>query len=186
MTRVIEIPAHLDDRSFEQFAAGFDTWPPDEKLLFDARSAQWSSPYGLIGLLTAGQAIAEARRERPLFAVPASADVKSYWSRIGFFRYAADLFELHGKVPKAAASGPSDALLDVTPVRAMEDVHEAVNRISETAARILRAELGLSGRQLAGSVWRFRRLVRILLSTPAQVDGLRHKRIPFGAASADG
>ena len=138
-------------------------------------------------MLTAGQAIAEARRERPLFAVPASADVKSYWSRIGFFRYAADLFELHGKVPKAAASGPSDALLDVTPVRAMEDVHEAVNRISETAARILRAELGLE-RTATGrlSIRRFRRLVRILLSTPAQVDGLRHKRIPFGAALADG
>ena len=126
MTRVIEIPAHLDDRSFEQFAAGFGAWPPEEKLLFDARSAQWASPYGLIGMLTAGQALAEARSERPLFAVPASADVKSYWSRVGFFRYATDLFELHGKVPKVSASGPSDALLDITPVRAMEDVHDAV------------------------------------------------------------
>src|SRR5262249_34025725 len=107
------------------------------------RGAQWASPYGLIGILTAGQALAEAGKERPLLAVPASADVKSYWSRIGFFRYAGDLFELHGKVPKFSATGPSDSLLDVTPVRAMEDVHEAVNRISETASRILRAELGL-------------------------------------------
>ena len=65
VTRVIEIPAHLDDRSFEQFAAGFGAWPPDEKLLFDARGAQWSSPYGLIGMLTAGQAVAEARARAP-------------------------------------------------------------------------------------------------------------------------
>ena len=76
VTRVIEIPAHLDDRSFEQFAAGFGDWPPQDKVLFDARGAQWASPYGLIGMLTAGQALAEARRERPLFAVPTSAEVK--------------------------------------------------------------------------------------------------------------
>ena len=61
------------------------TWPPEEKLLFDARGAQWASPYGLIGMLTAGQALAEARRERPLFTVPTSDDVKRYWARAGFF-----------------------------------------------------------------------------------------------------
>ena len=109
----------------------------------DARAAQWASPYGLIGMLTAGQAIAEAKGERPLFTVPVSDDVKRYWARVGFFRHAAELFELHGRVPKAAATGPSDVLLDVTPVRAMEDVHQVVEKISETASRILHGELGL-------------------------------------------
>ena len=137
MTRVIEVPAHFDDRSFDQFAAGFGAWPPEEKLLVDARAAQWASPYGLIGILTAGQAIAEARGERPLFTVPNSDEVKRYWARVGFFGHAAELFELHGRVPKAAATGPSDVLLDVTPVRAMEDVHQVVEKISETASRIL-------------------------------------------------
>jgi anti-sigma regulatory factor (Ser/Thr protein kinase) len=140
---VIEVPAHFDDRSFEQFAVGFGAWPPEEKLLVDARAAQWASPYGLIGMLTAGQAIAEAKGERPLFTVPISDDVKRYWARVGFFRHAAELFELHGRVPKAAATGPSDVLLDVTPVRAMEDVHQVVEKISETASRILHGELGL-------------------------------------------
>ena len=60
VTRVIEVPPHFDDRAFEQFAAGFGDWPPEEKLLLDARGAQWASPYGLIGMLTAGQALAEA------------------------------------------------------------------------------------------------------------------------------
>ena len=143
MTRVIEVPAHLDDRSFDQFAAGFGAWPPDERLLLDARGAQWASPYGLIGMLTAGQAAAEAKRERPLFTVPQSDDVKRYWARAGFFRHAAELFELHGKVPRAAATGPSDVLLDVTPVRATEDVHEVVEKISQGASRILHGELGL-------------------------------------------
>jgi anti-sigma regulatory factor (Ser/Thr protein kinase) len=142
MTRVIEVPATFDDRSFEQFAGGFGDWPPEEKLLFDARGAQWASPYGLIAMLTAGQALAEAKRERPLFTVPVSEDVRRYWARIGFFRYAGELFELHGRVPKAA-TGPSDVLLDVTPVGSTDDVHAVVDKISESASRILHGELGL-------------------------------------------
>ena len=143
MTRVIEVPAHLDDRSFDQFAAGFGGWPPDERLLVDARGVQWASPYGLIGMLTAGQALAEAKREPPLLTVPTNDEVKRYWARAGFFRHAADLFEVHGRVPRAAAIGPSDVLLDVTPVRATEDVHEVVEKISQSASRILHGELGL-------------------------------------------
>nr|MBA3556954.1 hypothetical protein [Gemmatimonadales bacterium] len=131
------------DHSFEQFAAGFGAWPPEEKLLVDARGAQWASPYGLIGILTAGQAVAEARRERPLLTVPTSDEVKRYWARVGFFRHAAELFELHGRVPKASATGPSDVLLDVTPIRAMDDVHQVVEKVNEAALRILHGELGL-------------------------------------------
>jgi len=78
MTRVIEVPAHFDDRSFDAFAGGFGQWPPDEKVLLDARATQWASPYGLIGILTAGQALAEAKQERPLLTVPSNDDVKRY------------------------------------------------------------------------------------------------------------
>ena len=85
MTRVIEVPTHFDDRSFDTFAAGFGEWPPPEKVLIDARGTQWASPYGLIGILTAGQALAEAKREKPLLTVPTSDEVKRYWARAGFF-----------------------------------------------------------------------------------------------------
>ena len=142
MTRIIEVPASFDDRSFDQFAASFGSWPPEERLLFDARGAQWASPYGLIGILTAAQALAEAKREKPLLAVPASDDVRRYWARTGFFKHAASLFEIHGRVPRAAA-GPSDSLLDVTPIHAMEDVHEVVGRVAEPAAHILSEQLGI-------------------------------------------
>ena len=150
MTRVVEIPQSFDDRSFDQFAAGFGVWPPDERILVDARGAQWASPYGLVGLLTAGQALAEAGRERPLLTVPQSDEVKRYWARTGVFARAADLFEIHGKVPRAVASGPSDVLLDVTPVRASEDVHEVVGRIGANAARIMSGELGLEAKSSVG------------------------------------
>lgn len=150
MTRIVEVPAAFDDRSFDQFAQAFGAWPPEERMLFDARTATWASPYGLIGLLTAGQALREAHREKPLFTVPASDDVRRYWAHAGFFRHAADLFEIHGKVPRVPASEHSDHLLDVTPVGASEDVHQVVGRIQERAAKMLSQDLGLEAKATMG------------------------------------
>jgi len=150
VTRIAEIPASFDDKSFDQFAAGFGAWPPEERILFDARAATWASPYGLIGMLTAGQALREAHREKPLFTVPASDDVRRYWARTGFFRHAADLFEIHGKVPRTPSGEESDHLLDITPVGASEDVHQVVGRIQERAARMLSQDLGLEAKATMG------------------------------------
>lgn len=81
MTRIAEVPAYFDDKSFDLFAQGFGAWPPEERMLFDARAATWASPYGLIGMLTAAQALREAHREKPLFTVPASDEVRRYWAK---------------------------------------------------------------------------------------------------------
>ncbi len=148
MTRIIEIPTSFDDRAMDQFAAAFGAWPPTERLLFDARPAQWASPYAFVAMLTAAQAVAEAKGERPILYVPTSEDVRRYWARVGFFRHAADLFELHGKIPRSAA-GPTDTLLDVTPVRGSDDVHRVVGEIQEGASRIL-GELGLEAKATMG------------------------------------
>lgn len=150
MTRVVEIPASFDDHAFDQFAAAIGEWPPPQRLLFDARVAQWASPYGLIGMLTAAQALAEAGAEKPLFTVPANDDVRSYWARTGFFEHAAELFEIHGKVPKSRVTGAGDTLLEITPVRAAEDVHSVVDRISAHATRILTQDLGLEVHAVMG------------------------------------
>ncbi len=150
MTRIVEVPAYFDDRSFDQFAQGFGAWPLEERVLVDARAATWASPYGLVGLLTAAQALREAHREKPLFTVPASDEVRRYWAKTGFFRHAADLFEIHGKVPRTPASEDSDHLLDITPVGASEDVHQVVGRIQERAARMLSHELGLEAKATMG------------------------------------
>jgi anti-sigma regulatory factor (Ser/Thr protein kinase) len=142
VTRVVAIPASFEDRSFDQFAEACGTWPPDVRLLFDARQAQWFSPYGLVGLLTAGQALADAGAPKPLFTAPQSDDVTRYLARVGFFTHAEALFEIHGRVPRAA-SGATDALLDIRAIRAMDDVHDAVRGISDNAARILVEQLGI-------------------------------------------
>src|SRR5947208_2863455 len=99
MTRLIEVPTQFDDRSFDQFAAAYAQAADGERLLFDAHAAEWASPYGLVSLLAAGEA-ATRKGERPLLTVPANPDVVSYWARAGFFREAAELFEVHGKLAR--------------------------------------------------------------------------------------
>ena len=137
MTRVVEVPASFDDKSFEHFAQALDAGSTSgERVLIDAHAAQWASPYGLITMLTAAQSLAEARGEKPLFTVPTSEDVRRYWAKAGFFKYATELFEVHGKVPRVQPD-ESDVLLAVTPVRAAEDVHDVVGKIQEGARRIL-------------------------------------------------
>ncbi|HEV8305062.1 MAG TPA: ATP-binding protein [Gemmatimonadales bacterium] len=150
MTRLVEVPAQFDDRSFDQFAAAYAQAAANgERLLFDAHAAEWASPYGLVGLLAAGEAAAR-RGERALLTAPASAEVVSYWARAGFFREAGALFEVHGKVPRTKPATESEVLLPVTPVRAAEDVHEVVSTIQQRASAILASELGLEPKATMG------------------------------------
>jgi anti-sigma regulatory factor (Ser/Thr protein kinase) len=153
MTRLVEVPGQFDDRSFDQFAGAFvEAGRDGERLLFDAHAAEWASPYGLVGLLAAGQATRRpgGGAEKPLLTAPTNAEVLSYWTRAGFFREAAELFEIHGKVPRGKAQQESDMLLPVTAVRAAEDVHAVVSRIQERASAILASELGLDPKATMG------------------------------------
>jgi anti-sigma regulatory factor (Ser/Thr protein kinase) len=150
VSRVVEVPSSFDDRSFEQFVQSFSAGPLTDRMLFDARTAQWASPFGLIAMLTAAQAVKEAGGPAPGFTVPAAEEVRRYWARAGFFRQAAGYLDLHGKVPRIRPDEHSDVLLDVTPVRASEDVHAVVGRIQEGAARILHGELGLEAKATMG------------------------------------
>ena len=150
MSRVVEIPASFDDRSFEAFATSFAAGPATDRMVFDARGAQWASPFGLIGMLTAAQAVQEAGGPPPAFTVPQADEVRRYWARTGFFRYAGELFELHGRIPRIKPDEQSDVLLDITPVRASEDVHTVVGKIQAGAARILTHELGIDATATMG------------------------------------
>ena len=153
MTRLVEVPAQFDDRSFDQFTGAFAEAAKDgERLLFDAHATEWASPYGLVGLLVAGQAARQGSgsAEPPLLTAPTHAEVASYWARAGFFREAAELFEIHGRVPRGKPREESDVLLPVTPVHAAEDVHEVVSKIQQRASAILASELQLDPKATMG------------------------------------
>jgi anti-sigma regulatory factor (Ser/Thr protein kinase) len=149
MTRVVDVPTHFDDRSFDQFAKANED-PDDRRTLFDAHGVQWASPYGLVGLLAAGQAVVERGERHPLLTIPDDRDVAHYWGRAGFFEHAAEWFEIHGKVPRVAHSHSSDVLLEITPVRGAADVHDVVRTIQQRAAAILSGELGLDASATMG------------------------------------
>ena len=139
MTTVINVPPSLDEQSFEQVIEQLAPVPEGAKVLVDARHARWASPYGLTALLCAAQ----SRSERMAFAVPEDSNTLSYWSRAGFFRHAAELYELHGNVPRAREAHESDVLLEITPIVRSDDVHGVVGRIQHKAADILHGQLGL-------------------------------------------
>ncbi len=139
MTTVISVPPSLDEQTFEQVIEQLAPVPEGEKILIDARHARWASPYGLTALLC----VAQSRQELMGFAVPENPDTVSYWSRTGFFRYAAELYEMHGHVPRAREAHESDVLLEITPIVKSDDVHGVVGRIQQKAADILHGQLNL-------------------------------------------
>jgi hypothetical protein len=139
VTTVIAVPPSLDEQSFEQVFEQLAPVPDGEKLLIDARHARWASPYGLAALLC----VAQSRHHRADFAVPEHPDTLSYWSRTGFFRHAAELYDLHGSVPREREAHESDVLLELTPITRTDDVHGVVGRIQQKAADILHGQLNL-------------------------------------------
>jgi hypothetical protein len=144
--RVVTIPHYFDETAFDAVAAELGPWPPEGRVLFDARGTRWASPFGFTALLTAGQALRERGAETPRLAVPESDDVRRYWAKAGFFRHAPELFELHGRVPRRRPDEASDVLIPVTPVRAAEDVHSLVGGLGDRVSDMLTTELHLEAR----------------------------------------
>lgn len=139
MTTVIAVPPSLDEHSMEQVFEQLAPLPRDEKVVIDARHARWASPFGLTALLC----VAQSRLERADFTVPENPDTASYWARTGFFRHAAELYDLHGHVPRQREVHESDVLLEITPIVHSDDVHGVVGRIKDKSAEILHGQLGL-------------------------------------------
>ena len=149
MSAIIEIPNRLDESSFESVISAFAAAEGANKVIFDAHACDFVSPYGLVGLLTAGQTLVERDGRKPLFTVPRNRDTAHWWARMGFFKHAADFFEIHGPVPKFSTK-ESKVLLEVQPVRQAEDVHSVVHHIQDKSADILTRELGLDAKATMG------------------------------------
>ncbi len=137
---VVTIPSSLDQQTVDPFL--------DEILalegvrsLFDARHVRWVDPNGMVALLVAGSVVRDRQGAVPRLELPESSDVQGYLSRMGFFEQAQGVFEFEGRVPRRT-SGPSDVLLEITPIRANDDVHGVVDRVQTRAGAILASKLG--------------------------------------------
>jgi anti-sigma regulatory factor (Ser/Thr protein kinase) len=142
VTTVINVPKSLDDKSFEQIFEQLAVVPADAKIIVNARHTQWASPYGLTCLL----ALAQSRLERPVLYVPEAETTSSYWSRMHFFRNAAELYDVQGKVTPARGMEQSNVLLEVTSISQADDVHAVLDKIGQRAQDALVQELKLEAR----------------------------------------
>ncbi|MFQ5890113.1 MAG: hypothetical protein ACE5JR_08670 [Gemmatimonadota bacterium] len=142
MSRVIEVPETLDERGFEVLVAAVNDATRDgarPRVLFDARRVKWVSPYGLIGLLSVGQVARDRTGLAAGIEAPENSDVRGYSERMNFWQAASEVFDLPSIPGRPHA--PSDALLEITPIRSHNDVHSVVERVRERAAVILESRL---------------------------------------------
>ena len=141
MSRVVRVPGTLDESAFETLIGRLRAHRAEEaRVLLDARAVSWVSPYGLIGLLAAGQAARLRSGLPPLIEPPQRAEVRSYINRMHFWTAAADVFDLKAVPPPPPSI--TDALIEVTPIRSHEDVHSVVEGVRERAQLILHRRLG--------------------------------------------
>jgi anti-sigma regulatory factor (Ser/Thr protein kinase) len=98
-------------------------------------------PNGMVALLVAGTIAAEKQGVVPRLELPESADVNAYLGRMAFFESARGVFECEAPT-RRGSGGPSDVLLEITPVAANADVHEVVDRVQSKAGAILSSKLG--------------------------------------------
>jgi anti-sigma regulatory factor (Ser/Thr protein kinase) len=137
---VVDVPASLDARTFDQLVAEIDH-AHEGKVLFDARHLRWVDPYGMVGLLAAGRVVRERTGAPSRIQLSEASDTVSYLSRMGFFAEAEDLFELDLRVPRRTGRD-SDVLLEITPIATNSDVHAVVDRVQTRAGTILSKTLG--------------------------------------------
>ncbi len=136
---VITVPANLEERSFDGVVEELRGVEAGAHVLVDARRLRWVDPYGMLGLLALGE-VAGRGGERPKLQMPDSSDVVSYLGRMGFFRHAEGVYEMHGP-GRRQGGGSSDVLLEITPVQSHMDVHQIVDQVNERALAILTRQL---------------------------------------------
>ena len=176
--------------SFEQFAQGFGAWPPEDRMLFDARGAP-------VGVALRPDRAADRRpgprtrrgATRPLFTVPASDEVQPL---LGPDRL---LPPRRRAVRACTARCPAS--------RRREQSDRAARRHAGARRRRTCTRWSAGSRRRRGpdpdatswgstrrprwdSRWHFRRHVRILWSTPAPAAGWRSRPTPSASGSGGG
>ena len=137
--KVIDVPASLDHQTVDALLDEACR-TREERVLFDARHLRWVDPNGMLALLAAGSLVAGRNGVLPRLGLPDSADVVGYLNRMRFFVEAEGVFEVDA--PRGRAAGPSDVLLEITPITANPDVHGVVDQVQARAGQVLASRLG--------------------------------------------
>jgi hypothetical protein len=141
MRRVLSVVPTLDEKGFDALVESVWGEEGTGASLIDARKVVWADPYGMVGLLAVGQYLRTRDDMPPLLELPESPEVLSYLGRMGFLRHAGEIFDIPAGVAERRPTGPSNVLLEITPVRSHDDVHGVIEHVQERAGTILKEKL---------------------------------------------
>jgi hypothetical protein len=142
MTRVVTVPPTLDSDALDALIREAGT-EENGRLLFDARRVRFADPYGMVGLLAAGEHFAR-EGARPILQFPQAPEVAGYFTRMGFVAAAQEVFEMHD-APRPRPGEKSSVLLPITVIHNHDDVHGVIEELNEQRiSSLLTEQLGYS------------------------------------------
>lgn len=108
---------------------------------------QFIDPYGLVGLWCVLRYL--QRRHQAVSVIPPSDRVlQGYLRRMNFPAVTSNIAVLEGNVGGHGATGPSDVLLEMTPIAKQADVEQVLRSMLGRIRRILESELGYGERDV--------------------------------------
>jgi anti-sigma regulatory factor (Ser/Thr protein kinase) len=119
----------------------------------DLRDVSFIDPYGMVGILKAGEFL---KPEKRTLLLPESEDVLRYLERMDFFKYASRYFILEPSRPEISGkylrSAGTDVLLEITSIEKSDDVHFIVGKVKKRAHAILERHLHYDERTINGFI----------------------------------
>ncbi len=118
-----------------------------EEIRFILEEVQFIDPAGLVGLWCV---LRYLKRRHPAVVVipPTDRELQGYLRRMHFPAVTSPSAVLEGTVGGRGASGPSDVLLELTPIEQQVDVEQVIRTILGRIRRILERELGYGERDV--------------------------------------
>jgi anti-sigma regulatory factor (Ser/Thr protein kinase) len=140
----------ITEETFEQLIEYFKRSP-----VIDLQGVTFIDPYGMVGLLEIGNALAGEADKKTLY-LPKSEEVLKYLERMGFFKFAGQYFDpepnRQSLPERYQRSWFSDVLLEITPIEKSDDIHFIVGKVKERAHAILTAHLHYDDRATNGFI----------------------------------
>lgn len=130
-------------------AAALGDGPPDggAELRLSLEDVKFIDPYGLVGLWCVLRHL--RRRHHAVVVIPPTdRELQGYLRRMNFPAVTSPVAGLEGNVGGRGSTGPSDVLLEMTPIEQQADVEQVLRTMLGRIRRILESELGYGERDV--------------------------------------
>ncbi|MCI0407989.1 MAG: ATP-binding protein, partial [Acidobacteria bacterium] len=118
-----------------------------EELRLSLEEVKFIDPYGLVGLWCVLRYL-QRRHHAVVVIPPTDRELQGYLRRMAFPAVTSNIAVLDGTGGGRGASGPSDVLLEMTPIEQQADVEQVLRNVLGRIRRILERELGYGERDV--------------------------------------